>query len=212
MKVRIIVLLLCLGGICLGISGQEQMQIQAFGKSTLAGIKAVSLAVNALRPKDMPDGLMPSESALQTKTELILRRNGIRILPDGEARLDNSRLAVSVVVTKIPTVPAYALTVAVELLDLVTAPRDTGVVLTRATTWPFGGWGLHGPSVVHENRLREYVVESVTTQLEMFCNDYLAANPPEPKPKKTYVTLPWATPVDDPNATKKPSPEVDDQP
>jgi len=177
MKVRIIVLLSCLVGICLGISDQEKMQIEAYGESTLAGVKAVSLVVDILSSKGMPDGLMPSESGLQTKTELILRRNGIQILPDDKAGFDNSVLSVFVVVKKIPTVPAYALLIQVELTDLVTVPRGTDLVFTRATTWPFGGWAVHGPSIVGERLLREYVVESVTTQLEMFCNDYLAANP-----------------------------------
>jgi len=189
MKVRIIVLLSCVGGICSGITDSERVQIDSFGKSTLAGVKAVSLAFYMASSEGvdiMPDGLVPSQTVLRTKTELILRRNGIRILPDDKAGLDSSRLTVSVVVTKSPTVPGYALVVEVQLSDLVTVPRDTGLVLTRANIWPLPV--VRGPSVVGENRLREYVVESVTTQLEMFCNDYLAANQPEPKPKKTYTT------------------------
>ncbi len=179
-----VAVVICCAVVCsvrvLGISYGEQSQLDRYRVSTLQGLTAVRPVVLLMTPGKKGKLGSVTESNLQTRVELALRKSGIKIFPRHKepTDLNTGTLGVAVhlndVILPDSNVSLYAVVVYIELRQAVKLARNTEIH-TDARTWPMFNFevpGINGSDTVEQaikNKVDHYVNE--------FINDYLAANP-----------------------------------
>ena len=172
-KYRILALLVT--GICVAACWAVNTEIE---RQSLAGLKGIYVAAGST-PKAREYGL--TKQALRTNVELRLRQNGIKVLSEQECKQTPGIpiLSVDVNMQIHPKVPGVAVVgVSIELLQDVLLKRDPTKVCYGAATWQVSGVYLVGLDNVRDIR------GTVKDHVDMFSNDYLAANPKEQQAKK----------------------------
>jgi len=136
----------------------------------MKGLKGVYVLVERLAPEVEKLGL--TKEQLQTDVELQLRRNGIRVLFRKEWLLTSgsSCLYVNVNIITSEDNPNVAYNISLELKQDVFLVRDP-TKMCYAATWTAGSTGTVGKSNITNIR------KSVKNKVDIFSNDYLAANP-----------------------------------
>jgi len=160
----------------LGISFGEKNQLEIYGISTLKGLKGVNVHVFLFDD----ESTQVNRDTLQTKVELELRKAGIKVVSDMP---DNNVGFLFVVcqLDKAKDLPMYYGALSVSLhqdIKLIRNPK----IMTRAQTWPLS----KAPTIfiAGDKVLEQQVDEILTDLLDIFLNDYLAANPKEPEKRK----------------------------
>lgn len=178
-----------------GISLEEQVQINKFGVSALNGLEGVYLNflivdVSEFRDTKKTSNYMYPENwndEFSTEVELALRRNGIKILGRAQKATVSGALKVVVIVNAVklePDIILYSFTVRMFLTDTVKVARKSFETNTIATTWSNGFLDGSAPSISGEIHLKEGMKKRILKEINVFCNDYLAANPKEPSKNK----------------------------
>jgi hypothetical protein len=129
----------------------------------LKGLKGVNVIVEPLQPDLKSIGL--TSDKVQTSVELTLRRNGIRVLSPQE-QLDYRGMP-AFYVSVIGSKTSYSFSVS--LLETTRLERNPYITFLGTVWYEYAG-GQHGGD-------SEYVANHVVRKVEMFCNDYLKANP-----------------------------------
>ncbi|MFC1739094.1 hypothetical protein ACFL1G_08610, partial [Planctomycetota bacterium] len=163
------------------VSSSEQMQLSAFGVSTLKGLQAVKPMVTLgfkSRTGQIRDSRLLSESEFQSQVEKMLAEAGITIADEKAQNI--GLLAVGVVgVSAHIGQSFYIFTVQTELLQNVKLVRDENIV-TTARTWP--NWTGTKLVTVGPDQVKLAVKKAVEEQVKTFIDDYTAANPQVKKP------------------------------
>lgn len=148
---------------------------QNWRRKYLEGVPGVHVLVNPIDPEAGKYGL--TKENVQNDTELLLRQYGVKILSREEAIETDSypRLFVSVNIHINDTIAAIA--IEVELVEEVILQRKPPK-LCPATIWETGYFGLVSTRILGEVR------KNVKDQVEIFINNYLAANPKEQPPQQ----------------------------
>ena len=138
-------------------------------RRALKGIKDIGVVV-VLADDAVKAGLLKSQ--VQTDVELKLRRNGIKVLSQAEY---GPILQINVIAVPIQSADkqhtfSYACSVDFALHEYVQIIRSGEIIL--GSTWRMSGI-LHAPQDVFSSYVRRHISDS----LDMFLNDYLAANP-----------------------------------
>jgi hypothetical protein len=130
----------------------------------LVGLRACYVLVENIDADGEAIGLRAS--TLSNAVELILRRNGLRVVSQEEARKlpGGPYLYVNVQVMK----NAYRYDL--ELKETSQLHRKINFAALGSSTWSWGGMGFHGGDA-------DYIVNSMKTLAEKFANDFLKANP-----------------------------------
>lgn len=162
----------------------DQQLIDRLRREPLAGLQGVHVLVEDFGPVEKKYGL--TKQAFQTDVELRLRQYGVRVLSREESLQTVGDPCLYVVVTVQGNerlgICAGSVRVALQEVTLLQRNPETAV---PATTWDKGAVWLGGSSYL--NKLRQVVIDRV----DMFINDYLAANP-----KKTPIRLDDFVPVE----------------
>ena len=135
----------------------------------LKGINRLKVSIELLDDEARKIGL--TRDRLKTITELRLRKEGITIFERG------SDITIKAVRKSLNTPTIYvnvlvvgnAFHVYLAIKERVSLHRDESIQ-GRATTWNEGATGHHGNNP-------EYIVSSLSIQLDYFFNDYYKANP-----------------------------------
>lgn len=158
------VLAMCLVAICVAsaLTGKQRV---------LQGIKGVGVVV-VLSDDAVKAGLLKSQ--VQTDVELKLRRDGIKVLSQAEY---GPILHINVFALALQSVDkqhtlGYVCCVKYELQEYVKIMRSGEIIL--ASTWNMISI-VHGPPDTFSSQVRRHISDF----LDMFLNDYLAANPKE---------------------------------
>ena len=174
----------------LGISKNEKKQLEKFGVSTLHDLKTiypVALIVVQGGDKLVADQIGSlTRTEIQTQVELALRKAGIKVYYGDIA----VQLFIYVEAHKIdfPTSkgskPLYAFKVSTELHQQVILSRDPKI-RTKVKTWPAHPFVVgRGIQFASSETVGQWIKQDVAKQMDVFCNDYLAANPKEPEKKR----------------------------
>lgn len=160
----------------------QLMTFHVIGRNSLAGLEEIKVIVEQLKPEAKKYGLTTQE--LQTDVELQLRQYGIRVLSPYEKHETPSyptlSLRIAIIINEEIKVAAGAIDL--ELSQTVLLRRDTTKVFVDAPTWQqIGVW------LVGVNNLKD-VRKEVKDYVDVFINDYLAANPKE---HSTDEKAPW---------------------
>ena len=131
-------------------------------QEALVGLKGVEVIVEARDYKGESGGL--SRDQIQTDVELRLRKAGIRVLTKKERGETPGQPDLYVVVSTY----FYAYLIEVGVREVVTLARGFEAPGTIWQTGLLGGVGTERKRMIRE---------SVGDQVDMFINDYLAANP-----------------------------------
>ena len=148
------------------------------GKEVLQGLEGVFVLVRDIRQEAEKYGL--TKKALQTDTELQLRRYGIKVLTLEECVSTPGQpfLCINVILSLEEGVPLAGAAINVELRETVLLLREPKRICYSVSTWSKTGvWGV-GLSRIKDLR------ESVKDLVNEFINDYLAANPKESEAKR----------------------------
>lgn len=202
----LVVVIICFGLLLsvkvLGISSNEEEQLEKFGVSTLHGLKGICPVISIATSVEMEGDTATSgdgkkeetdylgsltRKQMETQVELALRRKGIKKFG---SVTDFGLLIIYIEVNKIEFTksvivpcPLYVVKVSIELHQLVSLSRDPQI-RTRAKTWPalpiVEGRGIRFTT---RELMGKHIKEDIARQMEVFCNDYLAANPKEVSPK-----------------------------
>lgn len=130
----------------------------------LKGLEAIHVLVENLTPEVERLGL--TRQALQTDVELLLHKYGIETTKSPLSHV--LYIKVSVLPNDLGFV---AFSISVDLTDLVIPVRNPTITIVDARVWHNGSVGSVG-----KNRIRS-IHENVKDVVEIFINDYLAANP-----------------------------------
>ncbi|MGB2809403.1 MAG: hypothetical protein WBC22_16800 [Sedimentisphaerales bacterium] len=144
-------------------------------QQSLVGIDAMYVSVDELPKNAKEAGL--TKRQIQTDIELKLRREGIKVVTSQEEWLKLSGspyLFVTIQSLKLEELPVFAYSITVELKQGVFLMRNRNIS-NLATTWNEHRVGCAGEKVFVSST-RRYVSDFV----DIFLNDYLAANPKEP--------------------------------
>lgn len=152
------------------VSEEFKKLFKKIERESLVGLKGVGILVAPLTPGVEKYGL--TMQRLQTDAELRLRRNGIKILSDEDlAQEPGGPILIVNVLSKIyEETGLAAVYVKVELKQNVLLKRDPTVVRFCDT------WREEGVMLVLLKDFKN-IREEVKDAVDMFCNDYLAANP-----------------------------------
>lgn len=155
----------------------QTLQDERLAGSALAGLTSIHVVVSGPICDEPHPGILPSNSQLQTKAELALRRNGIAVAE--EPALPVLRIVVAITVLELPELPLYAFTISYTLCDAVIVVRseDSGPAVL-ASVWPNPLTFYAGPGYASDIHVSDCITDTMADGLERFCNDYLAANPP----------------------------------
>lgn len=152
--------------------GAEDDSLARVKRAPLKGLKGVGVTVEDLPAEVEEIGL--TRTKLETDVELRLRKAGIRVLDETE-RLPppgSPYLYVNVNVHRIGKETGYwPFSIYVALSERVRLERNPEIVVDAAT-WSTGCIAA-GPTDSLPRGVRDYVGDMV----DIFCNDYLAANP-----------------------------------
>lgn len=130
----------------------------------LRDIGPIAVGVEAMRPDAERDGL--PQVILQTAAELRLRQRGIPVADLREA-VENARPILYVVVATFKSNALYAYCIRVQLRQRVSLPRGN----LSHLYWERTKTGMVGAGNVRD------VTDGVLDFVDLFSNDYLAANP-----------------------------------
>lgn len=136
------------------------------------GIDAMYVVVEDLTKDAIEAGL--TRKQIQTDVELKLRQEGIRI----RSTPVDAFLCVNVNILKILDGSMLANSITVELKQVVFLMRNPKILIL-ATTWSKSMTGYAGETVFVSSMRQD-----VSDLVDIFLNDYLAANPKEPASKK----------------------------
>ena len=140
-------------------------------RESLVGLSGVYLAFEHIDP--IVEGLGLTQSAIQTTVELELRKAKIRILTVEESRKtpDKAYLYISInTIARDPGIVAF--NVSVSLKQKVQLSNGKEVF---ASTWDTASVGTVGSDKIDQIR-----TGGLVQKLEIFANDFLAANPDPP--------------------------------
>jgi len=153
-----------------------------YERETLKDIKGFQFAVENLSSDAKDAGL--SKERLQTLVELKLRMAGVKVLTQKERLATAGKPYLYLNVNVIETRKGhYAVGVSLDFNQEVYLSRNTNIKCVAAT-WQVDSINAGGN--LTEEDLKNYVEKSIEKDLDIFLNDYLAANPKEPtgtKPK-----------------------------
>jgi hypothetical protein len=140
------------------------------GRDTLKGLQGVGVCVEYLPPEVEKYGL--TKQQLQTDVELRLRQNGIRVFSAQELVLTSGMpfLYVNIHIVATGDFGLAAYSISLKLMQNVFLARDR-TKSCLASTWDRNWTGSVGVNKIETLR------ESVKDSVDMFINDYLAANP-----------------------------------
>lgn len=156
----------------LGLAGSPAVAMDTeLSRSTLKGLRGVSVMIESLEPEVERDGL--SRSTIETDVELKLRQAGITVVPPGDQKNSlGAFLYVNVnAIQSSANRGLYAYSVHVAVNQVVRLVRDREV-RTVAATWSTGTIVIVGAT-----RISASVRENVRDQVDRFVNAYLAVNP-----------------------------------
>ena len=177
-----------------GISTHEEAQIGVYGASTLLALKKVVPHCVVL-PRTIEDSIsslldgnrdeldaacVAIQNNLRNKMRASLHKVGLEVLQNSNlADEQTAYLQVQVVVRKIAKDPSiYAFSVHIQLTQLVQLVRNPKI-RTTTETWPED---IEPPDIMFVSgfhTLQKTIEKEVTIKLDIFINDYLAANPKE---------------------------------
>jgi hypothetical protein len=144
-----------------------------FEIGSLRGLKDLAIVVEDLHPDIEQDGL--DRSTIKTDVELKLRLAGIRIATFAEVpRTGGGRyLYVNVNSTQMKELSLYAVSIRLELVQGVLLARDPTTILPGRT------WAVSSVTCVGKNAVSS-ARDVIKDLVDVFINDYLAANPRKP--------------------------------
>lgn len=158
--------------------GAPLLQAQSSSiKSTIAkrpfqDLGSVAVLVEQLGPDGEKAGITTAE--LKAFVELKLRQSGVSVRDMDEDTLESPYLYIHVNLLYVEEIKHFTYATKIGLTQRVILPRNEERV--TATTWEKGAI-----AVVHRNKVREDVRESLDLLLTSFLNGYLAANQPRIK-------------------------------
>lgn len=154
------------------VSEEFKKLFKKIESESLVGLNGVGVSVAPLTLGVEKYGL--TTQMLQTDTELQLRRNGIKIISDEDLAQEPGGpiLFVNVLSKIYEELELAAVYVKVELKQYVLLKRDPTLVCSCDT------WREEGVTLVLLKDFKN-IRETVKDAVDMFCNDYLAANPKE---------------------------------
>lgn len=146
-----------------GLNGQAWVLELKFG-----GIDSIEVVVEDLNDDVRISGL--TVQSLQTRVELALRQNGIRVSSDES--LTGAYIYINVNILPL-TRGRFVYTVNTQLNRLVIVPLSSSPKMVFASVWDKSGIG-YAPD---QQRTRDGVYAQLQDQLNEFLNRYLTANP-----------------------------------
>jgi hypothetical protein len=142
-------------------------------RDVLKGLQGVQVTVDGVQPEEQK---YVSKKQLQNDVELLLRKSGIKVLTQEEglnsAGMPHLYVHVNVVIDE--EARMCAVHTLVELSEWVVLERSPKPI-TFTEIWRVGKTGLGGLS-----SLKSWCRRTVKDLVEVFINDYLAANPKQP--------------------------------
>jgi len=130
---------------------------------SLAGIEEISVFVKSMGEDERAGGL--NQKSIKSHVELKLRGYGIKVVPESTT----GYLYVNITVVSSEYRSGYS--VAVRYNQKVLLCRDQ-TIFCLGTTWTQGSTGT-----VANSNIRTHIIEPLDTNIEIFANDYLTANP-----------------------------------
>lgn len=159
----------------------KQTTYHSIGRDSLVGLEDIKVVVEVECKNSEAEKYGLTRQALQTDVELQLRRYGIRALSVNEDRQrpGDAILYLSSVIVIGEEWKFASGSINVELVQTVLLERDPTKMFFGATTWKQRGVWQVGVDNLKDVRevFKDYV--------DLFINDYLAANPKEPTGTKT---------------------------
>jgi hypothetical protein len=135
---------------------------------SLKGLKQVEVIIESIDPEAVAAGL----DARKVRTEVVSRLQRARIkMPQTpeEIEKDDGILDVNLSLMRLPSMPAWAVAIEVQLSQPANLQRTNAYVL--APTWKTGKFGQVG-----SNQFRSAVLKLIGGCVDEFMLDYLAAN------------------------------------
>lgn len=144
----------------------------------MTGIESVYVGIEPLPRELKRNGL--TEQILRSDTESRLRQNGIRVFSDVEfyQKPQMPWLYIDVTPSIHEKIPIAAVSIAIEVSQTVVLPRTEQSILCSATTWQ-----KRGVLCIELDVLEQGIRKAVKDSVDLFINDYLAANPNETEAK-----------------------------
>jgi hypothetical protein len=133
----------------------------------LRGMREIRVVVESLHPSGLAVGLVASQ--LQTSVEVQLRKHGVPVAASS-APGESGYLYLKVITRQVPE-GGFPFNIDLQLRDLVYLVREPAVT-TRATTWA----RYKGGYAKNIDELALQVHESIGALVEMFADEYVAAN------------------------------------
>ena len=143
----------------LSITFGFSMQTDDLRSAPLKNLKELAVTIEAMTPDGEAMGL--TSDALQTATELMLRREGLIIAAAPSPKVPYFYVMVNI--------KDRAASIRVELNEQVTLIRDSSITCS-ATTWSRGTAGVHSGNP-------DSIITKVQNLINDFLNDYYKANP-----------------------------------
>ena len=164
MKTKILLLM----GLSLLVTVTEA-QPSTRDRDSLKGLRGFSVLVAMSGPNLEKDGV--TRDQLQTRVEVKLRQAGIKIIPSPELPgiPGPPVLFVSVNVLRMKPAPSYSWSIELSMIERVILDRDRNKMID-GMTWHDSWYGYAG---IERTRT---ILDSVSDAVEVFINDYLAAN------------------------------------
>jgi hypothetical protein len=137
-------------------------------KTSLAGVKSVSVAVSLMVNDDIKQQLSTggvTENSIKANVELKLRTSGITVVDSGSVG------AIRVLVMAVPTDGEFCYSIYIAFTEEMRPSNDL-TSCGLATTWERVGLGTSSLAGIRAN-----LSDEINTNLSSFCNDYLAENP-----------------------------------
>jgi hypothetical protein len=145
--------------------------IQADTREVLSGLKGINVVVEYFDPEFEKKGILTKEQ-IQTDVELELRKFGVKVLSDKESLQEYGSPYLYIRTTFfINSYSPFSGVIEVALNEKVKLIRQSGWIVVGASTWA----KVKGFKNYEANDVRELIKE----QVDVFINDYLAANPKE---------------------------------
>ncbi|MHC4426742.1 MAG: hypothetical protein ACYSYV_11700 [Planctomycetota bacterium] len=177
MKTKMLWVTMAVLAVCIGVvwaTEETDSQTQKLNMSlasqrdVLKGLKYIRVFIQSLRPEVEKYGL--TEQQLQTDVELRLRQNGIEVVSKELAPMAEAILFLKVGTVTAEEIQLTGYCIEVQLKELVPLPRNPTKFIF-ATTWEHGYIGITPVEKISGVRGK------VKDLVDIFINDYLAANP-----------------------------------
>ncbi len=150
-------------GLLLGVS--PAFAAGPLERENLKGLQGVFVLVEGIDKDAQNAGL--SEDTIQTDVELRLRLAGIKVLTEAECLKTPGYPYLYVNLNATNRANSLIYSIGIDLNQRVTLARDPSTV-THASTWHTGSVGIGGV---------EFIRNAIKSNIDVFLNDYLAANP-----------------------------------